>query len=251
MNEENEFTGEETEVLWKKYNRLRAPIAGAVAAMGMLALGVYAEINVNFGSSLDATNVQSNGDPMDTTFTFELGTFTEMPTAANSSSWRDIWQAAPNSNPGESGSTVPYTQDAPPDGFEFLTPNTGASNNFAGAITLDSNDAPFQEGARGYIWGFDTREEGETGEWILLTNPAWLYPEVEDGLQPVGENWLVSDAGTVVVGGIGSVNPSHSSPGDAPHLATGSVFIAPAIPEPSALLFLAGSAGFLAMRRRR
>ena len=218
-------------------------IAFAVVMTGLTML--YADIDVSFSSRLDAVNRQSGGQPMDTSFTFELGSFAPgfNPTSGNTNLWMSNWTPAPNA--GSGGSDAAYTQV----GLGSLTPNTGASNNFSGSVTLNTNGSPFTTSDQGYIWGYDDRGTSGTGEWILITNPSWEFPAVVPGPQVGGPNWRVSDAGTVTVGGIGSVNPGHTLVTDPPHMQTSSVILLP-VPEPSVAMLLAGAATIFLRRRR-
>jgi hypothetical protein len=222
----------------------------SVAVLAMLGSSLHADINISFSSRVDSTNEQSDGSPLDTSFTFELGSFSNSftPMADNTDQWLINWTPAPNSNTDpSSGPTVSYTQTSLP---SFIAPDTGMSNNFSGSITLNTNSSPFGPTDLGYIWGYDDRDGVGTGEWVLISNPSWLYPTVVPGPQLGGPDWQVSDSGTFAVDGIGSVNPTYSGLGDAPLLVTSSVILAPAIPEPATAVLLAGALGLLLIRRR-
>jgi hypothetical protein len=219
------------------------------AAVGTVALGVtamYADIDISFSSRLDAVNEQSDGTPMDTSFTFQLGSFDGLtPDASNTHLWKSHWVEAPNSNSDPlSGASASYTQ-APLQ--SFLAPNTGESNQFSGAITLYTNNSPFSQTDQAYIWGYDDRGESGTGEWVLITNSNWMFPEVVDGLQLDGVELQVTDAGTFAV--LGSVNSAFATVGDDPHLETASVTLLP-VPEPSVAMLLLGGLGLAMVRRR-
>lgn len=211
-----------------------------VAALGLTL--VYGNIDITFNSTFDALNQQSDGAPMDTTFTFELGSFDPSftPTADNTDLWMSNWVPVP----GDGSSSASYTQVP----LGSLTPNTGASNTFSGSVTLDSNTSPFGTSDQAYIWGFDDRDGSGTGEWILLSNADWQYPLVTDGVQFPGEEFSVADVGTYAV--LGSVNPLYSGGSDPAHMVTEQVILAP-VPEPSVAVLLLGGIGLLALRRRR
>lgn len=219
----------------------------AVMGSSFVLLGatiLYADIDVGFSSVLDAINQQSDGSGMDTSFTFELGSFNSgfTPTAGNTNLWQDNWNAAPGSGGSASAN---YTQ-APLPGP--IAPNTGHSNNFSGSVTLNTNASPFSTSDQAYVWGYDDRGVSGTGEWLLITNPAWLFPAVVPGPQIGGPQFDAGDAGTVAV--LGSVNPEFSSAGDDPHLQSESVFLRP-VPEPSSAVLIAGGIGMMLVRRRR
>ncbi len=232
---------------------VRAPVwvRGGGLAIGM-ALGMAATAeasrSINFGSTLNATNLQSDGSPMDVTFTFELGVFSDfVPQLENIDLWTADWTALQDSagNP----AAAPY--DSSP-----LFP--GASvfvNNFEGTAQIIENvsdpGSPYAPGSQAYIWGFTSREVGVQSEWILLTNAAWILPVVpDDGMpSPFSLDFAVSDAGTVAT--VGSVNPDYATAGDTPHLVSARV-VPQAVPAPepaSALLVLIGAGTLLARRR--
>ena len=240
MNDKEDFTIARRPALW---NRCLALFLG-VAGVGFTL--TYANIDINFSSKLDAVNQQSDMTPMDTSFTFELGTFDTSiftPDASNTNLWMSNWTAVPGS------STAEYTQAPLP---SVIAPNTGESSQFSGSVTLTSNGGAFTTSAQGFIWGFDDRGTSGTGEWVLITNPTWTYPLVT-GSDPQfpGVDWSVTDPGTIAL--FGSVNPDFPdgiSSGDPAHIMSASVILAP-VPEPSTSLLLCGGIGALLLRRRR
>ncbi len=121
---------------------------------------MYADIDITFNSTFDAVNQQSDGAPMDTSFTFELGSFDPSftPTADNTDMWMNNWTLCPGGWLVERGIHAGGDPGS-------LAPNTGATNLFSGSVTLDSNSSPFSTSDQAYIWGFDDREGSGTGEW--------------------------------------------------------------------------------------
>ncbi len=218
------------------------PLSGALLLMGILAAPAWADRTINYGSTLEAVNVTSDGAPLDDSFIFELGTFTGnfLPTLSNTAEWLAHWVPAPNSSISPySGATTYYSTE----------PVLGSpANAFQGFVALNTNDNAFAPGLQGYFWGFDERESVAAAEWVLLSNTAWVIPTVMPGEIEFSDlNWLTSDAGTYSI--TGSVNPFFDP--DAPiaeqpaHLVSSLV----AIPEPKGLLFILPFALLLGRRR--
>lgn len=235
---ELDVKNESTKVVWKKALVVYSMVGLTGASL------IYAEIDVRFASTFGAENQQSDGSPMDTSFTFELGAFEDgfTPTSSNTDSWLANWIAAPNSDSNASGgSSAPYTQVA-------IGPST--TNRFDGTTRLDGNPPNFTDTDQAFIWGFDDRGEGGgtgAGEWILLTNPGWLYPNDPGPGVNFGPDFLVSDQGTTAV--LGEVNPDWADLGDDPHMVTESVLLP--VPEPSSALLLMAGCAIICGRRRR
>lgn len=138
------------------------------------------------GSGLRATQVDWNGLPFSTNLTStgqawddgwvaELGSFQNgfMPTAANTADWAGKWRAASRSV---------YSV---------------GSRYFGGTFVYESNPTDFPTGRRAYLWIFSPM--APQGEWLLLTNPAWSWPQGSPfDFFPV--NWASSQATEAVVG---------------------------------------------------
>lgn len=152
---------------------------------------------VNWGTTRLATNYTSDLKPLggDSEFTFEVGAFADgfVPTAENVDLWAANWIAADRAT---------YHKT-----FAFATGSVG--------------DAPaIRVGAKGYLWGFDTRD-GEA-EWILVSDPGWVWGGAGGG-HPV--DWTAGSAGECLLGEVGAA-------GGAFHLQTAAVDLrAPADPD--------------------
>lgn len=153
---------------------------------------------VLWGSPANRTSLTSagSGNQLDASFTFQVGTFFEagvpgwMPSAANTAEWADHWLAA----------------------------DSAVYHETFRAFTGSSPFDPALAGGQGYIWGFDSNLA--EGEWILLTDPNWIFPSFETGLKfPL--SWQTSRASTVVVGS------SNNLPDAAYHLKTAKITISP------------------------
>ena len=158
-------------------------LAGAVLLpIALLAQAARAAEQINFTSTPGSINYISAGAPslLGSGCVFELGAFAPGfdPSPANTAEWVANW-----------------------------TPLGRASYNpisrwYTGRAFLESNVVPFVVGGQAYVWGHDT-----SGEWILMSNPAWTWPFVSGGLgTPGGTTFSVSAVGTTAK--LGSVNGS-------------------------------------------
>ena len=151
----------------------------ALVVLGILiAVQQASAAPVNWGTSRLATNFTSDLQPLGQGggFTFEVGAFRDgfEPSNENTDQWADRWIAI-----GKAG----Y--------------NTQLSFA-AGSAQTDLQQ--IAEGSRGYIWGFDSREDGSV-EWILVSDPSWLWQYSGAETRPV--DWTVGSAGEVVLGQVG------------------------------------------------
>lgn len=152
------------------------------AALILLLIAPLHANPIKWSCDAQSVNVTSSGQPMDSSFRFELGVFPGgfVPSAGNASEWASHW---------ESAQRVTYNTD---------------TKRFSGQYQVQSNNAPFTDGAQAYIWGFG----GNGGsEWILFRGANWFWPEA-DPLDTTGVTWNASNATLAVVGHINtSGNP--------------------------------------------
>ncbi|MFA5263839.1 MAG: PEP-CTERM sorting domain-containing protein [Opitutaceae bacterium] len=184
-----------------------------------LAISSLSAVEINYTSPAFEIGKTSTGDPLTNGFTFELGSFSVFtPTAGNLAQWHANFTVLGTTNWDES-----FTQ-------------------FSNTATLSSNAAPFGTSTQSFIWGYNFDTPSSSTEWILFTNPSWIFPASATVL-PV--SWDISDAGTIAI--IGSLA---GSLGADPYLQTAAVT---AVPEPSAYAALIGltAFGFAWTRRRR
>ena len=133
-------------------------------------------------------------------FRFELGVFSAgfTPTAANKSQWSSHWAAAQR---------VAYH------------PTTGI---YTGEFTVTSNTEPFTVGAAAWVWGF--RGDYSSGEWLLFRKTSWTWP-APDPFNPFPLLWSATEAGSVVLGTVGSTGLRSSAVSEAlPPLTTWAVW---------------------------
>jgi hypothetical protein len=174
-------------------------VAAFAAASLCVALPARAQQQpVLWGSPVGVPSETSGGAgaPVNASFTFQLGAFFEngesgwTPSAANTGEWADHWLSA---------DSAAYNE---------------AFKTFTGACRAEAAFA----GARGYIWGFDSKSRD--GEWILVTDPSWVFPS---GPAPLAFplSWQTSGATSAIVGTI------ENAPGAAFHMKTAAVAESP------------------------
>jgi hypothetical protein len=177
---------------------LRWAFAGTLSAL--LSLGcAHAGTTIAFGSSVGATNLVSSGGVMHDGFVFQLGTFDGgfIPAAGNTDFWLGAWRPA-SDREGEPlvGNIAAYLTQDLGDGF----PAGFRVNSFSSSVTLDHNEPPFDLGGQLYIWGYDQRATPGAAEWILISDPTWIWPDGSSN-QPAA-SYAVSGATISVVGEI-------------------------------------------------
>lgn len=213
--------------------------SGLFLSLLALCVHLHGAATINFTSQQPLEDKKSDGTAMDSTFSFQLGAFNGgfTPTNMNQAQWLANWNPAnliDGSNKPIVGNAVAYNDSE-------IFPGSGLyANSYEGKAQLDSNTGAFGVGAQGYIWGYTQRGDGQTGEWILLTNNNWAFPAATPapGGTPANEFWLTTDPGTSAI--VGNLNPS-----------SGVELQSALIPEPSSALLLLSSLAAFALRRRR
>lgn len=205
----------------------------------------------------------SQGDLLDNSFSFELGTWATgfTPTAANVASWASNWKVI----------STAFSPDA--NGWVSLDPNDPGVNDpnqnigyFSRSITFNADGTVlgggpsiFTTNEQAYIWVFNTKSLTPGSEWALVTdnspgansNNVWRLPDPSGTMsQPL--LWNLETADTAIIGsvngiignGIQSVDPGPS------RLQTFNPVSV--VPEPGSalLLLLAGMAVHLRRRSR-
>jgi hypothetical protein len=155
----------------------------AVLACGCLPLA--GQVPIPWNSPPDAVNLDSDGQPMDAGYTFELGVFNGSftPTLENIDLWVANWSVAGSeTNPASTSYVV-------------------STKRYAAQHDADNNDAPFDVGKPGYVWG--KRESAGGKQWILFRATNWDWPSTFPP-GPTLTPW-VADQATAV---IGQINPT-------------------------------------------
>ena len=191
-------------------NHTRIALTAAVIGLGSI-LPAKSQ-TIEWGSVAFNSFQQSNGDPLDSSFIIELGTFDNLftPTNSNVVDWLVNWEVFDTATFSTVTSSFSSTADM----------------NSAGGSEAPTGNANFDfEGMQAYIWIRNEDAPSPTAEWYLADDPSWVYPTALDDCcnnQPPLQ-WVIANQ----------------------------VITVKAIPEPSTglLTILAASAALL--RRRR
>lgn len=212
------------------------PALFAVVLSTVAATYIQAQ-TLNWGNDVFGNLSDSNGNTIDDTFVFELGSFFSgfVPTALNTDQWVSNWQvfdqASYNKDIGYFTSTV-YVQNA-----------VTSSNPMASTLSF--------AGLTAYIWIRNDNDPVEGTEWLLTRADNWEFPLVGgDCCNTDVIEWAVSDLGPTDIplwGRQGGV------PGPGVFTSTGTTGLQTFtfVPEPSSAFLAAIAGGFLVLRRRR
>lgn len=202
---------------------------------------------VFWGSNFNDNLFDSTGTALDTTYSFEIGTFGSFtPTYQNVDQWASNWHVIDRA----------YDPDA--NGWN------AAQQFFVGTVgfntdgTSDSPDANpadvFAQNDVVYLWAYNSKSIVPSSEWSLVTDGTvvgntgdpWVIPDPADTTSSF--NWQLSDASDAVIGGVNGVQ------GPGTYSATPGVFSlqTAVVPEPGSVwLLLAAAAAHLTRRVRR
>lgn len=230
-----------------------------VAAMAWLSAGpvTVSASTIFWGSLFNDALYDSNGSPLDSDFTFEVGTFDTTggwaPTVENMSEWAGRWMLFDRAIVGSGWNAV----DQVVEGTVDHTITGGSSAPEANATAV------FPEGAQAYLWVYDSQDFVQGSEWALLADfnkatnifgnslipseqyEAWQFPD--PSLQS-GESfdWQTRDLDTAIFGGVNNVQGGGQFSVN-PGTFTIQTHV---VPEPGSALMLVG-AGLFFFRRRR
>ena len=202
---------------------------------------------VFWGSQYNDNLYNSSGQPLDETYSFEVGTFNGgfTPTYQNVDQWDANWHVI----------ALAFTPDI--NGWNAPAQFFASTVNFNGANNSDATGADpafaFTQGDTAYLWAYNSKSIVPSSEWALVTYGAspgntgdpWVIPSLGDA---GSYNWNLTDANNAIIGGANGVQ----GPGD--YSANPGVFSlqTAVVPEPgSAILLLAAAAAHLTRRMRR
>lgn len=236
----------------KNQSRLLA-LAFCVAGCLLIPSGAARATTIFWGSSFNDLLFDSAGNPLDNSYTFELGTFGSfLPDASNVEQWFSNWKILDR----------------------LIAPAASGWNSeqsfFAGSLTIQSDgtsdraatigtDFVFASGEQAYIWVYNDVGNVTGSEWALVTNDSsdgdstddWVLPPLALDCGCPSENlmleWRLSLATTVPFGGVNDEYGGGEISGIPPAFSLQTA----AIPEPSTAFLLLASSLFFHRRKRR
>lgn len=150
----------------------------ALIAFAMLwAADTASSQTLDWGSLTQSTIVDSQGDPLNTTFLFQLGTFDVgfTPTQSNLGEWATNWRVFDSAS---------YSYDPASLGYFTATEDVQDVTGYASIF----------QGLQAYLW---IRNSADT-EYFLANAGSWTFPLLDSECCPTGAvtQWSVSDLGT-------------------------------------------------------
>ncbi|MFN0077148.1 MAG: PEP-CTERM sorting domain-containing protein [Prosthecobacter sp.] len=229
-----------------KQHSIIKPILVLTVALAWLCGSVRAS-TVFWGSQFNDLLFDSAGQPLDSSFSFEIGTFGGFtPTYQNVDQWAANWKVFDRAfDPDANGWNA----------VEQFFVGTVNHNTGGGSDSPDANPSDvFAQGEVVYLWAYNSKNIVPGSEWALVTDGAasgdladdWIIPDPADTVSSF--NWQLTDANSAVIGGANGVQGEgtfSANPG------TFSLQTA-VVPEPgSAFLLLAAAATHVIRRARR
>jgi hypothetical protein len=208
---------------------MKATFTQLAALLLLLGAGSAHSQTLNWASQTESSIVDSEGNALDNSFLFQLGTFEEtfIPDETNVGQWFDNWRVF---------DTASYVYDPVNDWSNF----SGTEN-----VHDVANYTTRFEGLKGYIWIRNT----ENTEYFLASADSWTFPTFNPTCCSNGElptTWSVTQIGTPIWG---SDLDSH---GGGNYVAEGPFDIQThTVPETGASLLVLISCGMAVLRRRR
>lgn len=222
------------------------PLLALVLALVWLC-GSATASTVFWGSAFNDNLFDSTGQPLDTTYSFEIGSFGAfVPTYQNVDQWAANWKVFDRAfDPDANGWNA----------VEQFFVGTVDHNIAGGSDSPDANPGDFfAQGEIAYLWAYNSKSIVPGSEWALVTDGVatgdsgddWIFPDPSNTLGSF--NWQLSDANSAIIGGANGVQ------GPGSYSATPGLFSlqTAVVPEPgSALLLLAAAATHVIRRVRR
>jgi hypothetical protein len=229
---------------------MKIPTLTLIVLTGLIAASKPLQAaSIGWGNQAFDTLVDSNGAALDSTFTFEIGTFINgfVPTASNLTDWAANWTIFDASG---LNTNAPVPNEGP---LNWFTSTATHQTNSQSSSLFTTPGSTFAQNTQAYLWAYDSKAVSFTSEWALVTDlvasgnngDSWRFPSPSNDIGFL--TWSLADAdnavfgklkdGTIAGGGDFTVQPATFS------LQTHQV------PEPGGALLIA-SAGLLFMLRR-
>lgn len=224
----------------------RAGLFLAAAGLWLSIEGQADGDTISWGTNTGETFAQSDGSSFDSTFSFELGIFSEVsqgvdfsPNGGNTSLWNSFWKPFDVATDANGGYNVPAS---------FVNRSTPLNENGTTPVSpYDAEGFDFFD-QKAYVWVFNNKD-GDTGsEWALYTDSTWAFPPSSTDSDPTIHPYRLTDADTVIFGGINSNSSNAGSRSSFPETFSIQTH---AVPEPSIAMLLAIAAGMASFSRQR
>ena len=213
--------------------------------LGFAALMVqpaFSAVTVERGSLIPSAIVDSEGNALDGSFTFQLGFFQDSftPTVGNTADWATYWEVFDQAD---------YNTEV-----GYFTGSAGVNGDGTSTSTFASPTISFTN-EQAYIWVFNSQTPGTSTEWFLATDPSWVFPVGNDDCCDPSPplQWSLSDLDNGDVAPVWGAQTDQTGAGD--YSVTNPLFDLQTfviVPEPGSLMLVVITAcGFTLRRKRR
>jgi hypothetical protein len=230
---------------------LRSLALAFAACLSLLALPAARGSTIAWGSGFDVALFDSNGQRLDASFSFEIGSFGSFtPTLANLADWEANWKVFDRA----------YGSDATGWNWENEQYFTGTAVHESNGTSRSSQTTPgavFNQNEKVYLWVYNLKALAPTSEWALVssdlalgstTYAPWAFPDPADA-ESITHEIHLEDANTAVIGGVNGTR------GGGDFTSTPASFqiqtAALPVPEPGSAALLLGALALQSLRRRR
>ncbi len=219
-----------------------------IASLLWLSCGSAHSQTLNWGSQVFDDLVDSNGESLNDTFVFEIGSFTNdfVPDESNVSQWHANWRVFDRA--------INYNEYSGPEDDIWGYYTSSARMRDDGTSTGNQATSGFSfSGLEGYLWVRNSNDPSPTTEWFLARSDQWTFQTATPGCcdNELPDSWSLSDLSnenvTPVFGSQGTFTGGGYSQLPGNHTMQTFTFV----PEPSSALLSATGLAFLILRRRR
>ena len=222
-------------------------LPAVVAAMLFAAGGSHAQ-QIDWGSEIYSSLVDSGGNVLDSAFVFQIGSFDAGydPGAHDPSDWLNHWQVFDEAS--YNGIEEPVDDGI----WGYYTSTANMESDGTSDSPEESPGATSFEGLQAYIWirNGDNPEPGT--EWLVVTTSTWVFPTASTGCcgNSLPLEWSTSD---LVGGDVPLWGSQGGTTGPGIYSVTGPYTLQTFtfVPEPSAMVLIGLGGAFLLGRRKR